>query len=122
MEDAKGREAILAQEQQSKVVSKLHGLLRPFLLRRIKADVEGSLPPKQEIIMWAPMSKLQHELNTHLRDNTLHVRTPCVHSPFIYSLFLCICRDLSLHLRKAEKQCIRDGKCIGDCTCMLALT
>lgn len=72
MEDAKGREAILAQEQQSKVVSKLHGLLRPFLLRRIKADVEGSLPPKQEIIMWAPMSKLQHELNTHLRDNTLH--------------------------------------------------
>ena len=36
------------------MVSKLHNILKPFLLRRVKADVEQSLPAKQEIILCAP--------------------------------------------------------------------
>ena len=74
--EAEGQEAIVAKEQQSQVVSKLHGLLRPFLLRRIKSDVEASLPPKKELLLWAPMSSVQRQINDHLRDNTLHVRHP----------------------------------------------
>ena len=74
--EAEGQEAIVAKEQQSQVVSKLHGLLQPFLLRRIKSDVEGSLPPK-ELLLWGPMSAVQRQINDHLRDNTLHVRHPC---------------------------------------------
>ena len=31
------------------VLNQLHKILRPFLLRRLKADVEKSLPPKREI-------------------------------------------------------------------------
>lgn len=30
------------------VIKKLHTILRPFMLRRIKADVEKDLPPKKE--------------------------------------------------------------------------
>ncbi|KAF1779903.1 ISWI family [Phytophthora cactorum] len=36
------------QEGQENVIKKLHTILRPFLLRRLKADVEHSLPPKIE--------------------------------------------------------------------------
>ena len=47
---------------------------RPFLLRRIKTDVETSLPSKKEIILYADMSEKQKELNDQLRNKTLHVR------------------------------------------------
>ena len=76
----------MAKEQQSRVVTKLHELLRPFLLRRIKADVESSLPPKQEMVLWAPMSHVQKRINDHLADNTLHVRLhagPCLWTPAV---------------------------------------
>lgn len=36
-------------------------VLRPFLLRRIKADVEKSLLPKKEIKMYIGLSKMQRE-------------------------------------------------------------
>ena len=34
---------------QLQVVSKLHQILKPFLLRRVKTDVETSLPGKMEV-------------------------------------------------------------------------
>ena len=34
-------------------------MLRPFLLRRIKSDVEKSLPPKKETILKIGMSEMQ---------------------------------------------------------------
>ena len=37
--------------EQQEVVGQLHKLLRPFLLRRLKADVEKGLPPKKETIL-----------------------------------------------------------------------
>jgi ATP-dependent DNA helicase len=52
-------EDILAEERKHQTVSKLHEILRPFLLRRIKTDVLDDLPPKKEIIVYAGMSKLQ---------------------------------------------------------------
>ena len=43
-----------------RIVSKLHEILRPFLLRRVKADVlKGVLPPKKEIVVYAAMTPLQ---------------------------------------------------------------
>lgn len=41
------------------VVQKLHKVLRPFLLRRLKSDVEKSLPPKKEILLFVGMSTMQ---------------------------------------------------------------
>ena len=38
----------LGTEQKTHVVSTLHAILAPFLLRRLKTDVETSLPPKKE--------------------------------------------------------------------------
>ncbi|RUS17366.1 SNF2 family N-terminal domain-containing protein [Endogone sp. FLAS-F59071] len=45
---------------QNKVVAQLHKVvLRPFLLRRIKSDVEKSLLPKKEINLYVGLSKMQ---------------------------------------------------------------
>lgn len=56
------------------VLSKLHALVRPFMLRRMKADVEICLPRKQEILLYAPMSEEQQRINKQLLDKTLGVR------------------------------------------------
>ncbi|KAK9378888.1 SNF2 family N-terminal domain-containing protein [Kockiozyma suomiensis] len=44
---------------QDTVVQQLHKVLRPFLLRRVKADVEKSLLPKKEINVYIGMSEMQ---------------------------------------------------------------
>ena len=69
---AEGKTAeIVAQEQRNQVVTKLHNILKPFLLRRIKSDVETSLPNKKEIVLYADMSPLQKQINKKLVAKTL---------------------------------------------------
>ena len=46
-------------EDQDTVIQQLHRVLRPFLLRRVKADVEKSLLPKQELNLYVGMSEMQ---------------------------------------------------------------
>eukprot|EP00877_Chromochloris_zofingiensis_P014670 jgi/Chrzof1/9457/Cz04g03240.t1 len=62
---------IVAAEQRNHVITKLHGILKPFLLRRIKADVEIDLPRKQEVLLYAPMTEQQKTINQQLLDKTL---------------------------------------------------
>jgi SWI/SNF-related matrix-associated actin-dependent regulator of chromatin subfamily A member 5 len=49
-------------EEKNKLISQLHKILRPFMLRRLKADVEKSLPPKHETILFTGMSAMQKKL------------------------------------------------------------
>ncbi|PHH79400.1 hypothetical protein CDD82_2413 [Ophiocordyceps australis] len=44
---------------QDTVVQQLHRVLRPFLLRRVKSDVEKSLLPKKEVNLYLGMSEMQ---------------------------------------------------------------
>lgn len=46
-------------EDSDTVVKQLHKVLRPFLLRRVKADVEKSLLPKKEVNLYVGMSDMQ---------------------------------------------------------------
>ncbi|KAK4702238.1 hypothetical protein P7C70_g3988, partial [Phenoliferia sp. Uapishka_3] len=43
------------------VVKQLHAVLRPFLLRRVKADVEKSLLPKKEVNVYVGMTPMQRK-------------------------------------------------------------
>ena len=45
----------------TEVVKKLHAVIRPFLLRRLKADVERSLPPKIETKLYVGMTDMQRQ-------------------------------------------------------------
>ncbi|KAL5715233.1 ATP-dependent DNA helicase ddm1 [Ranunculus cassubicifolius] len=61
----------LEEKRRVQVVSKLHGILRPFLLRRLKSEVEKSLPRKKEIIIYANMTQHQKKFQDHLVNKTL---------------------------------------------------
>lgn len=53
--------------QRRAVAARLHAVLKPFLLRRVKDDVEASLPGKMEILLYAPMTDAQRRLDALLR-------------------------------------------------------
>ncbi|XKL63332.1 hypothetical protein PGB90_005696 [Kerria lacca] len=46
------------------LVERLHGVLRPFLLRRLKSEVEKKLKPKKEVKVYVGLSKMQREWYT----------------------------------------------------------
>jgi len=50
------------RSHSQEIVHKLHAILRPFILRRLKADVEKGLPPKKETKLYVPMTPLQRQL------------------------------------------------------------
>ncbi|CRG87113.1 ATP-dependent helicase STH1/SNF2 [Talaromyces islandicus] len=56
----------LTEEEQLLVIRRLHKVLRPFLLRRLKKDVEKDLPDKQERVIKCRSSALQSKLYKQL--------------------------------------------------------
>jgi ATP-dependent helicase STH1/SNF2 len=50
------------EEEALLVIKRLHKVLRPFLLRRLKKDVESELPDKVEKVIYTRMSSLQWKL------------------------------------------------------------
>lgn len=72
-------EDILSTEEQDRIVTKMHEILRPFVLRRIKTETLGDkLPPKREVVVYCGMSSLQREyyarvLAGNLRESLLEV-------------------------------------------------
>ena len=58
------------------IINSLHSILRPFLLRRLKKDVEKQLPEKIEHVVYCELSRRQKYLydeyiNTDMTQNTL---------------------------------------------------
>ncbi|KAH0831419.1 SNF2 family DNA-dependent ATPase [Lanmaoa asiatica] len=49
------------EEKSKKVVEALHKILRPFLLRRVKSDVEKNLLPKKEINIYIGLTEMQRK-------------------------------------------------------------
>ena len=56
----------LTEEESLLVIRRLHKVLRPFLLRRLKKDVEKDLPDKQERVVKCRFSALQTKLTQQL--------------------------------------------------------
>jgi len=54
----------LAEEDQ--IVARLHAVLRPFLLRRLKSEVEKALLPKKEVKIFVGLSAMQRQWYTKL--------------------------------------------------------
>ncbi|KAI9682181.1 MAG: swr1 complex component [Caeruleum heppii] len=55
-----GRETM--DDEARNIVTKLHRVLRPYLLRRLKADVEKQMPGKYEHVVYCRLSKRQRYL------------------------------------------------------------
>jgi ATP-dependent DNA helicase len=68
LQDEEGAEEFVGDEEKQKLVNKIHFILRPFLLRRVKADVAAYLPKKREYVLFAPMTKDQTDLYNAITD------------------------------------------------------
>lgn len=56
------------------LVKKIHAVLQPLLLRRVKAEVAEYLPPKREYVLYAPMTKDQTDLYNVIIDKSIDTR------------------------------------------------
>jgi len=65
------REQIVRQEKQKNILQTLHKILTPFLLRRVKADVDLKIPPKKEVIVYCPLTPRQRELYKAVVEKTI---------------------------------------------------
>lgn len=63
-----GEKVELNEEETILIIRRLHKVLRPFLLRRLKKEVEAQLPEKVEYIIKCEMSGLQRVLYKHMQS------------------------------------------------------
>ncbi|KAJ1520251.1 hypothetical protein ONE63_004458 [Megalurothrips usitatus] len=87
-------EKIVQAEEKDKVLTTLHKILKPFLLRRVKADVGLNIPPKKEIVVYAQMTPWQNRLYSAVVDKTLYSlqgRQPDLDDP------VAIAKNIRLH-------------------------
>ncbi|GAA5906919.1 uncharacterized protein JCM6883_005730 [Sporobolomyces salmoneus] len=65
-----GQDKIEINEEESLlIIRRLHKVLRPFLLRRLKKDVESDLPDKVERVIKCKMSSLQLKLTRQIKEH-----------------------------------------------------
>lgn len=103
-----GEKVELNQEETMLIIRRLHKVLRPFLLRRLKKEVESQLPEKTESVLKCDMSALQRILYQHMQKGLLidskhaggralmntvvHLRKLCNH-PFLFENVEEECRE-----------------------------
>ncbi|KFA78691.1 hypothetical protein S40288_01642 [Stachybotrys chartarum IBT 40288] len=75
LEDEKLAEEFIADQMKQDLVKKMHLILQPLLLRRIKQDVAAYLPRKREYVLFAPMTKEQTDLYNVLSDKDADARS-----------------------------------------------
>lgn len=57
--------------QHDKIISVLHEILSPFLLRREKKDVQIQLPKKKEVLVYCPLTEVQMQLYSSTVDKSI---------------------------------------------------
>ncbi|CAL5047140.1 unnamed protein product [Urochloa decumbens] len=62
-------EALLSEEENLLIINRLHQVLRPFVLRRLKHKVENQLPSKIERLVRCEASAYQKLLMTRVEEN-----------------------------------------------------
>jgi ATP-dependent DNA helicase len=74
LQDEEGTEEFLQDKIKQDLVKKMHLILQPLLLRRIKADVEHLLPKKREYVLYAPMTQEQTDLYNVINNKSIDTR------------------------------------------------
>ncbi|KAM0787649.1 hypothetical protein ACM66B_003713 [Microbotryomycetes sp. NB124-2] len=66
-----GDEKLSKEDEMQLIVLSLHGIIKPFMLRRLKSEVQKDLPPKKEYVLKAPMTARQKALYVATKENKL---------------------------------------------------
>ncbi|RUS80578.1 hypothetical protein EGW08_011672, partial [Elysia chlorotica] len=69
--DAESSVKLVEQERSESVLNMMHQILTPFMLRRLKSDVDLKIPPKKEVLVYAPLTALQREMYSALVDRSI---------------------------------------------------
>lgn len=77
------------------LVTRLHAILKPFMLRRIKSEVEKSLLPKKEVKIFVGMSKMQRDWYTNILLKDIAIINGCTGASEKMRL-----ANIVMHLRK----------------------
>ncbi|KAL7490103.1 hypothetical protein ACHAW6_015831 [Cyclotella cf. meneghiniana] len=100
-ENSDTSEELLSNEERMLIIHRLHELLRPFMLRRVKSEVLDQLPEKVEKVLRCELSSWQKELykqistkiigeaqgknfNRGLNNVVMQLRKVCNH-PFLFT-------------------------------------
>ncbi|KAI1817486.1 SNF2 family N-terminal domain-containing protein [Poronia punctata] len=75
LQDEETAAQFIEDKESQSLVSKIHKVLQPLLLRRIKADVAAYLPKKREYVLYAPMTKEQTDLYNVVSDRKTDTRS-----------------------------------------------
>ena len=59
------------EENQRKIINQMHKLLKPFMLRRLKSEVQFKIPPKKEIYLYVNLSAMQKGLYKQILTKNL---------------------------------------------------
>ena len=89
------------QKEKQMLVQKLHDILSPYILRRIKQDTDLKIPPKKEVLVYVKLSEIQLKLyknilihnkidpesqkksNQTLNNTLMQLRKVCLH-PYLF--------------------------------------
>ncbi|KAI4256830.1 MAG: hypothetical protein LQ352_001910 [Teloschistes flavicans] len=71
VKDESNPDLVLTKQRRQETIDSLHAILKPFLLRRVKSDVENHLPPKREYILYAPLTAVQKEMYRKIKDGEI---------------------------------------------------
>ena len=95
----------LNEEEALLIIRRLHKVLRPFLLRSLKKDVESELTDKVEKIIKIRMSALQSQLYKQMKKYKMIADGKETKGYFISFLQLTICT----HIHTENKVVLRDS-------------
>jgi len=62
-----------SDDAKTTMISQLHKILRPFMLRRVKKDVAKSIPPKTETVLFSPLSAVQRKVYKQCLQRDINV-------------------------------------------------
>ncbi len=68
-----GEKIAMNEEETLLVIKRLHKVLRPFMLRRLKKDVESELPDKVERVIKCHLSAIQRKIYKQIKSKSITV-------------------------------------------------
>ena len=74
------------EEQNFEIVHQLHKILKPFLLRRTKNEVEKTLPPKKEIHIKVGLTEMQKNIYKKLLTSSIISESKTIYKNIIMQL------------------------------------
>ena len=101
-----GSSSILNSASKQDLIKQLHEILKPFLLRRMKVDVEN-LPPKKEYLLYAPLSQMQKEMYDSFVDKSFRRRLLELHTGLSFDEMAAVDDDI---VRWADDRANKGGK------------